>query len=254
MDALILCGGFAKRLEPLTLFVPKPLLPIGGKPLIDYIVDDVEKSGVNRVIVSTNKKFANQFAYWRDNKMASDPKHNIELVVEPTVHDGHKFGAIRGIEYAIEQTGLDDDLLIISGDNFYNFSLDAMLAYFREKRNPTICAHDIGSEDEAKRFGVIKMEDNVVVEFEEKPAEPKSTIVSTGIYVMPKEIVSQSSEHNTFKEYLKGGNSPDAPGYFMQWLVKNLEVHAIVYREEWFDIGTIDTYSKVFSKYQSNET
>ncbi len=243
MDALILCGGFATRLEPITLFVPKPLLPIGGKPIIDYIVEDIEKFSVNRIVISTNRKFADQFEYWMKNKKARGLKGETEMVVEPTMHNGHKYGAIKGISHAINSAKLEDDLLIISGDNFYTFSIGNLIEHFKKKRKPTICAHDIGSVSGASRFGVVGVEGDIVKSFEEKPAEPKSSMVSTGIYAFPSESLGK------FDEYLDGSNNPDAPGYFMQWLIGKEETHAIVYQGEWFDIGTIETYKRVFEEF-----
>ena len=132
LDVLILCGGFATRLEPITLFVPKPLLPVGGKPILDHIIDGVAGLGVNRIVLSTNKKFSDQFKYWAENKTASGFKMPIEIVVEPTMHHGEKFGAIKGIDYTVEAARLKDDLLIIAGDNFYTFDLKRMVDAFRK--------------------------------------------------------------------------------------------------------------------------
>ncbi len=243
MDALILCGGFATRLEPITLFVPKPLLPIGGRPILDYITDDAVSLGVDKIVISTNRKFADQFEYWMRSRKALGLAKPIELIIEPTLHNGHKFGAIKGIEYAIEKAGLGSDLLIISGDNFYNFSLSNLIEHFMKSRKPTICVYDVDSVEEAKRFGVIKLEGSNVMHFIEKPEKPESTLISTGIYAFPKETLGR------FKEYISTENNPDAPGYFLQWYIKNAALQAVVYKGNWFDIGTIETYRKVFAQF-----
>lgn len=243
MDALILCGGFATRLEPITLFVPKPLLPIGGRPILDHIIGGVESLGVNRIVLSTNKKFGDQFKYWADNKSASGFKTPIEIVVEPTMHNGEKFGAIKGINYTIESAKLKEDLLIIAGDNFYTFDLKKVVESFKKNRKATIAVHDVKSLEEAKRFGVIDLRRNVVAGFEEKPRRPKSSLISTGIYLFPASML------NKFHEYVSGGNNPDAPGYFLQWLLGREEIDGVVYSENWYDIGTIDTYRKVFESH-----
>jgi glucose-1-phosphate thymidylyltransferase len=243
MDALILCGGYATRLEPITLFVPKPLLPIGGRPLLDYIIEDIDKLGVNRIVISTNKKFADQFEYWVENKNKGREMSRIELIVEPTLNHGTKFGAVKGIHYSIEKAGIDDDLLIVAGDNFYNFSLSRIISHFKLNRKPTICVHDVEALERAKRFGVVKLDGHRVLYFHEKPEKPESTLISTGIYIFPKEMFAK------FSDYLNQNNNPDAPGYFLQWLIKNAEVDAVVHKGTWFDIGTIETYKEVFAMF-----
>ncbi len=243
LDALILCGGFATRLEPITLFVPKPLLPIGGRPIIDHIVDSVAKAGADRIVLSTNKKFHDQFKYWADNKAASGFKKRIEIVVEPTMHHGEKFGAIKGIGYTIKSAKLNEDLIIIAGDNYYTFDLAKTVSHFGKYGKVTIALHDIKSAEDASRFGVVETDGDRIIGFQEKPEHPRSSLISTGIYLFPKNTLKK------FEEYLGDGNNPDAPGYFLQWLIKNEEIHGVVYREAWYDVGTIDTYKKVFDSH-----
>lgn len=240
MDALILCGGFATRLEPITLFVPKPLLPIGGRPILDRIVDGVAALGVERIVLSTNRKFNSQFEYWAGNKMANGFGKKIEIVDEPSMSHGEKFGAIKGINYTIDSAKLNDDLIIVAGDNFYDFDLGRMAEHFKKTRKATIAVHDVRFMEDARRFGVVHMKGDVVSGFEEKPENPKSSLISTGIYLFPRETLRK------FGDYLSNGNNPDAPGYFLQWLIGKEEVHGVVYNEKWYDIGTVDTYRKVF--------
>lgn len=240
MDALILCGGFATRLEPITLFVPKPLLPVEGRPILDHIMDGVASLGVDRIVLSTNKKFGDQFNYWATNKKASGFKTPIEIVVEPTMHHGEKFGAIKGINYTIESAKLKEDLLIIAGDNFYTFDLKRLVDSFKKNKKATIAVHDVKSLEDAKRFGVVNLKGSIVDSFEEKPQSPKSSLISTGIYLFPAGMLDK------FHEYVSDGNNPDAPGYFLQWLIGKEEVYGVIYNENWYDIGTIDTYRKVF--------
>ncbi len=243
LDALILCGGFATRLEPVTLFVPKPLLPIGGRPMLDHIIKSVVSLRVDRIVLSTNRKFADQFRYWMKNMEASGFNKKIELVVEPSMSHGEKFGAIKGINYTIESAKLSNDLLIVAGDNFFTFDLKKMVEQFKSTRQATIAIYDIKSVDGAKRFGVVEIANNTITGFEEKPEKPKSSLISTGIYLFPKEMLVK------FNEYVNGGNNPDAPGYFLQWLIKRESVHSVVYSQEWYDIGTVGMYKEVFDRY-----
>ncbi|MCL5413408.1 MAG: nucleotidyltransferase family protein [Candidatus Marsarchaeota archaeon] len=243
LDAIILCGGFATRLEPITLFVPKPLLPVGGRPIIDQILASISDAGAERIILSTNKKFHDQFKYWADNKAASGFGKNIEIVVEPTMHHGEKFGAIKGIEYTIKSAKLDNDLIVVAGDNYFTFDLARTVAHFRKSRKVTIVLHDIKLLENARRFGVVETDGYRVIGFQEKPQNPKSSLISTGIYLFPRETLTK------FDEYLKDGNNTDAPGYFLQWLISNEKIDGVVYRESWYDVGTIDTYKKVFDSH-----
>lgn len=241
MDALILCGGYARRLEPITEFIPKSLLFVKDKPIVDHVIDHTSKMNVNRVIVSTNKRFSGQFNYWLNMQKASGNK-NIELVVEPTIDHEERFGNIRGIAYAIKNAKLNEDLLIIAGDNYFEFDITNLTTEFSKKRKPIIALYDVKDIEEAKRFGVVSIDrNNKITDFEEKPEEPKSTLVSTGIYIYPKEHL------NKFKEYLDQGNSPDGLGLFFKWLINNEEVYGHVYSSKpWFDVGTLTVYRKLF--------
>lgn len=243
MDTLILCGGFATRLEPITLFVPKPLLPVGGKPILDHIMENVVRQNPEKIVLSTNRKFSGQFRHWMQGWSARKLGKSMGIVVEPTMSHGDKFGAIKGINYAIEHAGLDADLLVIAGDNYFSFDLGMLISTYLKTRKPTIAVYDIKSYDEAKRFGVVELDGDVIKSFEEKPEKPKSMFVSTGIYILPKETLHR------FAEYVNDGNNPDAPGYFLQWLINKETIHAVAYAEEWYDIGTLATYKEVFNRY-----
>ncbi len=241
MDALILCGGFAKRLEPITEFIPKPLLYVKGKPLIEYILSSVLETGPKRIVISTNKKFAAHFSYWISTKRDAGIR-NIELAVEPVIDNEEKLGAVKGIAYAIRNANLDDDLLIVAGDNYFEFDINGIKNAGLSKRRPVIALYDVKSIDDAKMFGVVKLgEDGKIQGFEEKPEKPQSTLVSTGIYFFPKECLKR------FQEYIDSGTNPDAIGYFVEWLIKTSDVYGQTYAEGlWYDIGNLTTYRKLF--------
>ncbi len=239
VKALLLCGGFARRLEPITYFIPKSLLPSGinGKPVIEYIYDDVIASGITDVLLSTNSKFESSFRSWATQKNAM-----IDFVIEQTNHHNEKLGALGGIAYAIKTMNIDTDLLIIAGDNLYDFSVKDIIAYFEKHRKPTIAFYDIGSKEQAKNFGVAKLRGNMAVSFHEKPANPESTLVSTAIYLFPKEHLGK------FEKYIKKTNNSDNIGDFITWLIDDTEVHGFTYKGKWYDIGTPDTYKKAFEE------
>jgi glucose-1-phosphate thymidylyltransferase len=247
MKALILCGGFATRLAPITYFVPKPLLPVGiaGKPIVEYIVADLINAGVNKMVISTNEKFSQQFKYWAKSRVNA-PGISIKFVVEKGKNDSEKMGQIRGIAYDIEKASIDSDLAIIAGDNIYDLAIKDVIAYFNGHRKPTVVLYDTQSLQEATKFGVVELSGDRIVSLTEKPAQPKSTLVSTGIYILPREMLG------LFAEYLNNdGINHDSMGYFVEWLIHRTEVRGYVHKGEWYDIGTLDTYKKVFDEYNA---
>lgn len=225
MKVLIMAGGYATRLWPITKGKPKPLLPVGNKYIIDYILEKTKELGLE-VYVLTNKFFEKHFKKWAE-------ENNVELIVEETLSEEEKLGTIGAIRYAISKLGLDD-YLIVAGDNLFSFSLDEFLKRYNGK--PLIAVYDVGDFELAKRYGVVVLEGDRVVDFQEKPLQPKSTLISTGVYALPKDIIAMVDE------YLKDGNR-DSPGYFIEWLLrKGVEVYAYKFNDYWYDIGSADSY------------
>ena len=222
MEALILCGGFARRLEPIGEFIPKALLTLNGVPLLEYILKGLEKrKDISRIVISTNKKFANQFEYWLKLRQEAGLRKRVTLVIEPSTSNENKFGAVRGIAYDIKKARINNDLLIIAGDNFYTFNISELVKRMKKKDAPSIVAFDIKS---------------------------KTSLVSTGIYFIPK------SRLQRFGEYIKQANNADDIGNFVSWLKDKEQVDAVGSRSgEWFDIGTIDGYRKIFMKHNNHK-
>jgi len=250
MDALVLCGGFARRLEPIGEFIPKALLTLNGIPLADYIISDLDKiKEITSITISTNLKFADQFKYWIKLKKMAGLSKEVRLVIEPSTSNENKFGAVKGITYDIEKAHITDDLVVIAGDNFYTFELGKLIKNMSSGKIPAIIAYDIKTKESAKRFGVVSVgKEDIIKEFEEKPENPKSTFVSTGIYFFPKSVLRY------FKGYLENAENTDNIGNFIKWLAKKQPVRAIKpNRGEWFDIGTIDGYREVFHKIKNQK-
>jgi len=237
MKSIILAGGFATRLLPVTKHIPKPLLPVNGKPIIDYIIRNVEQiDNVDKIIISTNKKFENHFKYWLSGLKI---KKDVELFVEPTMSEEEKFGSIKAIEYIINKKKINDDCLVVGGDNLFELNLRNFVENFKKNRDPIVALYDIGDVNKAKRFGVMKLDENNIVKlFEEKPENPKSTLVSTACYIFPKRTLK------LFSEYVNNGYNKDAPGFFLQWLYKKTRVVGYPFKGYWFDIGTLDAYTE----------
>lgn len=220
-----MAGGYATRLWPITKDNPKALLPVGEKRIIDYILEKALKLDLP-VYISTNRFFESHFRPVAE-------KYGVELIVEDTLHEEEKLGTIGAMKKAVEELGLDD-YLVIAGDNLFSFSLEDFLA--RYSGETLIAVYDVGDLELAKRYGVVVLEGDRVVAFEEKPALPRSTLISTGVYVFPERVMA------LLDEYLKNGHR-DSPGYFVQWLLSRGElIKAYRFSEYWFDIGSADSY------------
>jgi len=233
MKAIIMAGGYAKRLWPLTKETAKPLLPVGGKPIIDYIWNSIKGLNVDRVYISTNEKFAPQFEEWIKSK--DDPR--LVLAVEPTKSEEEKLGAIGAINLLIKTYRIDDDLLIVAGDNLTDMDMGDFVGVYDGR--PLVALYDLNDRTKAaNRYGVVEVDGDIIVGFEEKPAEPKSSLISSGFYIYPAKALP------LFREYLAEGNNRDSPGFFLEWLHKHAQVKAFVFSDMWFDIGDLDSYKK----------
>lgn len=236
MKAILLCGGFAKRLWPLTLDRPKALLDVGGRAILDHIVDKVEcLQDVDEIIISTNSAFEPAFREWLAKRRFAKPAR---LVIEPSRGENEKFGAIRGLQWLFEQCKIDSDCLVIAGDNLFDFELRPFLDAHKKTSKTTVALYDVGDIELAKRYGIVKLDGTRIAEFHEKPANPPSTLASTGCYLFPRDVLQ------AFSEYISSGNPKDAPGHFISWLSQRQAVHGWVWRGAWFDIGDFDCLEK----------
>jgi len=232
MKAVVLAGGYATRLWPVTKHRPKMLLPVGETTVIDRIFEALEEDDrIETVYVSTNERFAPEFEAHLEASEFEKPV----LSVEETAEEAEKFGVVGALGQLVDREGIDDDLLVVAGDNLIGFDLSEFLDYFESKGSTTLAAYDVGDREKAKSYGLVELEGDRVVDFQEKPDEPNSTLVSIACYGFPRESLR-------FEEYLSDGNNPDEPGWFLQWLQSREPVYAFVFEEPWFDIGTPESY------------
>jgi glucose-1-phosphate thymidylyltransferase len=233
MDAVVLAGGYATRLWPITRNRPKMFLPVGGETVIDSVFDDLERDDrVDTVYVSTNERFAEEFADYLAESEFDKPV----LSVEDTTGEDEKFGVVGALAQLIDREGVTDDLMVVAGDNLISFDLAEFGDFFEETGTPAIVAYDVGSRERAKSYGLVELDGTEVVAFQEKPDDPKSTLVSIGAYVFPADTLP------LFDEYLADGENPDEPGWFVQWLQSRGSVHAFTFDGAWYDIGTPEAY------------
>src|SRR3954468_1547681 len=246
MKVLILAAGYATRLYPLTLTQPKPLLPVAGKPMIEYVLDNIAPIGVDHVYVVTNAKFAGHFQKWADNYRATKSKLDFTIVNDGSTDDTNKLGAIGDLHFVMNKENVNDDLLVVAGDNFFRESLEAFGKFCREKNAPVLGVYDVGSLEEIKKYNSISMDaSGKITFFEEKPKNPTSTITGIALYYYPKSTLP------LIKQYIAEGNNPDQPGRLVQWLYPRMPVHTWKVPGLWNDIGskqTLEEANRIFQK------
>ena len=220
MDAIILAAGYGTRLHPLTLDKPKPLLDVAGKPIIEHIIDKLEQVDIiSKIYIVTNNKFEQNFIGWLRNFNA---KKFIEIINDGTKSNEDRLGALGDLYYTIKEKTIDNDIILIAGDNLFEMSLKEVVSAFKNVNNNVVVLHDVKDTELAKNYGVADVKDNIVVDFQEKPENPKSTLISTGIYLFPKRTIP------LIKKYVDKGNNPDKSGSFIEWLYKMDKVYACV--------------------------
>jgi glucose-1-phosphate thymidylyltransferase len=221
LKALILAAGYATRLRPLTDTVPKQLLPVGGRPMVDWILDKVRETDCDEIHLVTNHRFAAAFERWAPD--------DVRIHDDGTTSNEDRLGAVGDIDFV----GIDDDLLAIAGDNLFQFSLRDYEEFWRTKNGGScVAVHDVGDRELAKKYGVIDVgPDDRITSFVEKPSDPASTFIATATYIFSRAHVGLVST------YLTDGNPPDQPGNFVAWLQARERVYAYRFPGEWWDIG-----------------
>ena len=221
MKALILAAGYATRLRPLTDAIPKQLLPVGGRPMVDWILDRVTETSADEIHLVTNARFAPDFERWAADK-------DVHVHNDGTMSNEDRLGAIGDIDFV----GLDDDLLAIAGDNLFDYSLAEYEAYRRAKDGSSVAVYDVGDRQLATKYGIVDVDEHDrITNFVEKPADPPSTLCATATYLYRRDHAA------LVPTYLAEGNPPDQPGNFVAWLHKRAPVYAYRFPGEWYDIG-----------------
>ncbi|MCA1657688.1 MAG: nucleotidyltransferase family protein [Verrucomicrobiaceae bacterium] len=248
MNVLILAAGYATRLYPLTLHKAKPLLEVAGKPMIDWVLDNLAAvPDLETVFVVTNSKFVKDFQAWSEIYRRKIPGFAIKIIDDGSTDDSDKLGAIGDICLVITREELaKDDLIIVAGDNLFS---EPLLDFAREakKSKATLATYDVGDLEAIKKYSSITVDSaGLITQFEEKPPEPKNTMAGIALYYFSREIVP------LFTTYLAAGNNPDQPGRFIQWLYQRKPVKAYQIKGTWFDIGskeTLEEANQIFAQF-----
>ena len=241
MKCLILAAGYATRLYPLTENFPKPLLEVKGKTILDWLVDDIDSSRLfDQYIVISNHKFVGNFEKWAEEK-----KQNIVVLDDGTSTNKTRLGAVKDIQFAIDELRLDDDLLIIAGDNVLDFSLTVFIQYALQKKTSCIMRYYEPKLERLKKSGVVVTEDDgLVIGMKEKPEKPQSTWCCPPFYFIVKKDVPLVAKG------IEAGCGTDAPGSFFAWLYKKVRVYAMRMSGKRYDIGTLESYEQIKKEYQ----
>ncbi|MCR5617389.1 MAG: nucleotidyltransferase family protein [Clostridiales bacterium] len=246
MKVLLLNAGYATRLYPLTENMPKSLLPLGKKLIIDYILDSIDSlSDVSEIILISNSKFASMFQDWADS-LDRTGKAPICVLDDGTNSPDNMRGAIGDIKFAIDEKKIDEDICIMAGDNIFTYDINEMYGFFKQKKYDTLVAINVPEKHQLQKLAVAILDDDgMILDMTEKPEEPKS---HWGIYA------TYFYKRDTIKlidTYLEEGNSPDAPGNFPSWLYKKCPVYAYKATGDCIDIGTLENYEKTKKEYEN---
>lgn len=244
MKCLILAAGYATRLYPLTENFPKPLLKVGGKTILDWLVDDIDGAGlVDEYVVISNHKFARHFEEWAAGKI-----QKITVVDDGTSTNETRLGAVCDIAFAIETLGLDDDMLVIAGDNVLDFSLTRFVRYAHTCGTSCIMRYHEPDGNRLHKCGVVEIGDgDVVLGMEEKPVNPKSHWCCPPFYFYIR------ADARLVRKGIEAGCGTDAPGSYIAWLCTAVPVHAMEMPGRRYDIGNLESYHKVCEEYKGIE-
>jgi glucose-1-phosphate thymidylyltransferase len=246
MKCILLVAGYATRLYPLTENMPKSLLEVAGKTILEHILDKVKGiESINEVILVSNDRFYIQFKEWTQQYSFNK---KLTVLNDQTTSNENRLGAIADLKFAIDDLKIEDNLLVLAGDNLFDFSLEEFVGYFHKVQGDCITVNEIKDIEALKRTGVVEIdEDGIVTGFEEKPKVPKSNLAVPPFYIYQKATLP------LIERYLNEGNNPDAPGNFVPWLMKKNKVYTYRFQGRRYDIGTHESYKIVNELFTSKE-
>jgi glucose-1-phosphate thymidylyltransferase len=247
MKLIILAAGYATRLHPLTLNQPKPLLAVASKAMLEHVIDNIATiDAIDHAYIVTNAKFVEHFQKWTDGYKRPNLKFGFTIINDGSTDDSNKLGAIGDLHLVITKYEIDDDIIVVGGDNLFSEDLAEFGEFCRSKNAPVTAVYDVGDLDEIKKYNAIEIdEEGRITFFEEKPAAPKSTLTGIALYYYPKWTLPM------IREYIAEGNNPDQPGRLVQWVYKRVPFYTWKVPGLWFDVGSIETLEeahRVFSE------
>lgn len=246
MKLIILAAGYATRLYPLTQNQPKPLLPVAGKPMLEHVLDKLANApGIDHAYIVTNAKFSDHFQKWSENYHNPNLKFGFTVVNDRSTDENNRLGAIGDLHLVLTKHNIDEDIIVVGGDNLFSDDLSGFAEYSQQRQSPVTAVYDVGDLDEIKKYNAIDTdEEGRITFFEEKPKEPRSTLTGIALYYYPKPALP------LIHQYIAEGNNPDQPGRLVQWMYPRMPFYTWKVPGTWFDIGSIETLeeaNRVFS-------
>ncbi len=228
----------------MTKDLPKPLLEVAGKPIVEHIIEKIrETKEVDEIFIITNAKFYGHFDTWRSNFKDNG---GIKIVNDQTLSNEDRLGSLGDVNFVIEKENIKESIMVVAGDNLFEFSLKEFVDGHNKHNKSAVALYDVKDRELAKHYGIVGIDhENKMVEFEEKPDEPKSTLASTGVYIYPPHVVPMLSE------FVKKYENSDNAGNFLEWLHKKEHVYCYVTDQKWFDIGTHDQLEKARKEFKA---
>ena len=237
MKLIILAAGYATRLYPLTLNQPKPLLPVAGKPMMEHVLDNIATvEAIDHAYVVTNAKFVTHFEEWARTYQHPNLHFSFTIVNDGSTDDSNKLGAIGDMNLVLTKYEINDDVVVIGGDNLFSNDLLEFGAFCEEKKAPVTGVYDVGDLEAIKKYNAIEIDEtNRITFFEEKPKVPRSTLTGIALYYYPATTLP------LIRQYIAEGNNPDQPGRLVQWLYTRVPFYVWKVPGLWYDVGSIET-------------
>jgi glucose-1-phosphate thymidylyltransferase len=246
LKLIILAAGYATRLYPLTLDKPKPLLEVAGKPMIEHVLASLGSvPQIDGIYVVTNAKFASHFERWAEDYAARTRGVPIRVINDGTTDDSNKLGAIGDLHLVLTRESVEDDVIVVAGDNLFDSSLEGFVQFCQQRGTPAVGVYDVGDLEEIKKYNNIGTDaEGRITSFEEKPAQPVSTVTAIALYFYPQSTLP------LIRQYIEEGNNADQPGRLVQWMYTRTPFHTWKVPGTWYDIGSKETLAeadRVFS-------
>ncbi|HJZ82917.1 MAG TPA: nucleotidyltransferase family protein [Pyrinomonadaceae bacterium] len=240
MKLIVLAAGYATRLYPLTVNQPKPLLPVAGKPMLERVLDNLKSlAGLDHIYIVTNAKFAGHFQRWADTYATTHKGAPITIIDDQTTDEAGRLGAIGDIDLVLTQAQIEDDVVVVAGDNLFSESLAQFGEFCRAGAAPVLAVYDVGNLEEIKKYNAIEIDESGrITFFEEKPARPKSTLTGIALYYYPKSTL------RLIRQYIAEGNNADQPGRLVQWLYPRVPFYVWRVPGIWYDVGSQETLAE----------
>ncbi|MDG1893070.1 MAG: nucleotidyltransferase family protein [Verrucomicrobiota bacterium] len=237
MKLIILAAGYATRLHPLTLTRPKPLLEVAGRPMVEHVLDHlIGVPGLTDVTVISNEKFYGHFQAWAKTYSTGNPCPPIHVLSDGTMDQEDRLGAIGDLVFALKTQSVDEDVIVVAGDNLFSQDLTAFAEFCLQKKQPVLGVYDVGRLEYTKKYSEVHTDmEGQITSFEEKPKQPNTTVIGIALYYYPRETLQ------VIKDYVAKGNNADQPGRLIQWLYPRMPVYTWTLPGLWYDIGSKET-------------